>query len=197
MLRAVRTPVVAALALIAGVGIAACGSGPTLPALSRADVDAALSVAPTTPWPRPAKALEAQAGQLLAKPDDDAVRRLDQIVRSLRGTPVVVNVWGEWCGPCKKEMPVFQRVALAQRGKVVFLGVATYGDRGDAEAYLRTKMAIPYTSLRDGPGDVTKATGIGGVPKTIFYDRNGKRLVHQGPYETEADLEADIRRYAS
>lgn len=165
-------------------------------ALSPAQVQAALAK-PATGLSAEARRLESAAGTVLAGSGDDAPAQLDATLAKLRGTPVVVNLWGDWCVPCKKEMPVLQREALAQRGKVVFLGVATLSTRGRSEAYLRDKIAMPYPSLLDNPGKLNKGTGIDTVPKTFFYDRAGKRFVHQGPYASQADLEADIARYAS
>src|SRR5688572_7547669 len=48
---------------------------------------------------------------------------LDARLKDLRGYPVVVNIWGSWCAPCREEFPVFQRVAIARGKEVAFLGV--------------------------------------------------------------------------
>ena len=40
----------------------------------------------------------------------------------LRG-PMVVNVWGSWCGPCKKEMPVLRAFHERAKDKVQLIGV--------------------------------------------------------------------------
>lgn len=181
---------------VCGFALAGCGGdAPEVTALSRAEVQAELAK-PATGLTPAAERLERAAGTVLPGSGDAAPAQLDAELRRLRGTPVVVNLWGDWCVPCKKEMPIFQRTALAQRGNVVFLGVATLSTRDKSERYLATKIAMPYPSLLDDPGDLNRGTGIDSVPKTFFYDRAGKRTVHQGPYETQADLEADIARYA-
>src|SRR5205823_3845742 len=58
---------------------------------------------------RPTRAINATHAGLLpmtttALPSltSDEFRRL---VTQLRGTPVVLNVWGSWCGPCREEGP--------------------------------------------------------------------------------------------
>src|SRR3712207_6901358 len=37
------------------------------------------------------------------------LERFDAELRRLRGTPVVVNLWAAWCGPCRFEIPFLQR----------------------------------------------------------------------------------------
>ena len=44
-------------------------------------------------------------------------------VESLRG-PLILNVWGSWCGPCKQEMPYFVDFHHQANGKVQLLGIA-------------------------------------------------------------------------
>ncbi|HEU0129481.1 MAG TPA: TlpA disulfide reductase family protein [Mycobacteriales bacterium] len=68
---------------------------------------------------------------------------------SLRGTPVVVNVWGSWCAPCKTEQPVLNRVAAATAGRVRFVGIdIREGGRPAAKQHL-ARYGVTYPSLYD------------------------------------------------
>ncbi|MBR2484294.1 MAG: redoxin domain-containing protein, partial [Oscillospiraceae bacterium] len=50
------------------------------------------------------------------------------------GTPVVLNFWASWCGPCKMEMPHFEEKSKALAGEVQFLMVnVTDGGRETVE----------------------------------------------------------------
>lgn len=187
-----------ALSLVGlSVLLSACGKEPAaaVPALTEEQVKAELSQ-PAPGATKPQVALERRADELIPGGKDPAATLQAQVDR-LRGTPVVVNMWADWCKPCKTEMPIFQRVALAQRGSVAFFGIAAETTQGKAEAYLRDRIAMPYPSIFDEFGKVNKGTGADSLPKTLFYDRAGKRFVHLGPYTTEADLLTDIERYAS
>ena len=114
----------------------------------------------------------------------------------LKGHPVVVNAWASWCGPCKLEFPVFQRVSARLGKEVAFLGLDVSDNRQDAEAYLK-KTPVPYPHLEDKDSRIVQKAGArGGLPTTIYYDADGERaFIHQGGYTEDADLLEDIRKY--
>ncbi|HEV2785386.1 MAG TPA: TlpA disulfide reductase family protein [Solirubrobacteraceae bacterium] len=192
MRRALQFLAFAALVAVLVIGLTQAGSadgedaasGPTLAELRRA-VEGA---------PPPLAALYAEANRVVPSDPADFRRRL----RSLRGYPVVVNVWGSWCGPCKLEFPYFQRAAQQLGRRVAFLGVNVIDNRANAERFL-AERPVPYPSLEDGNARISQETAPGarGAPITVFYDARGRRSsVHQGGYKSEQDLIADIRRYA-
>jgi cytochrome c biogenesis protein CcmG/thiol:disulfide interchange protein DsbE len=142
--------------------------------------------------PAPLAAIHRQANQILPGAREGLRTRLE----TLRGHPAVVNIWAAWCGPCRAEMPVMQRVSLDLGRQVAFLGVDLKDNRDAATTFLR-KIPVTYPSYEDPSGQVYNAERLVGVPSTLFFDRRGKQtFVHQGPYFTRADLVKDIRRYA-
>ncbi len=82
------------------------------------------------------------------------------------GTPVLVDFWAEWCGPCKQIAPALEELASEMGGKVVVAKLnidenpttpAKYGVRG-----------IPTLMLFKG-GEVT-ATKIGALPRGKLFE---------------------------
>jgi cytochrome c biogenesis protein CcmG/thiol:disulfide interchange protein DsbE len=167
---------------------AGSGSGPPKPRQPTAsEVRRALAGAP----PQLA-ALHRQANDFLP----GQRKGLDARLRALRGHPVVVNIWAAWCGPCRAELPVLQSAALRHGRRVAFVGVDLKDDRGSAARLLR-QIPLTYPSYEDPVGKIFTGYRLQGTPSTVFYDAAGKQtFVHQGPYFQQADLEADIRRYA-
>jgi cytochrome c biogenesis protein CcmG, thiol:disulfide interchange protein DsbE len=47
----------------------------------------------------------------------------ERLLYELRGTPVVVNIWASWCGPCRTETPILVDAAEQYGARVQFLGV--------------------------------------------------------------------------
>ncbi|HET8862993.1 MAG TPA: TlpA disulfide reductase family protein [Solirubrobacterales bacterium] len=143
--------------------------------------------------PAPLAALHRQANDLLPGGRD----AYEQRIAALRGYPVVVNVWASWCGPCRFEFPHFQQAAADYGKRVAFLGIDSE-DSDDAASTFLAEAPVPYPSYTDPDKDV--ADGIGaslGLPDTAFYDRRGELVyLKQGPYDDEAELRADIKRYA-
>ena len=186
--------ILAALALVAvlAIGIAQGGGGGDEPS-GKASGDLAELKRGLAGAPPPLAALHGRANQL--EPDADK-ERYEEVLASLKGYPVVVNGWASWCGPCKLEFPIFQRVAAREGKRVAFLGLNVSDNREEAEKFLG-KVPVPYPSLEDGDSRIAQQVGsLGGLPFTVFYDKNGKKFLHQGGYRSEADLLRDMKRYA-
>jgi len=143
--------------------------------------------------PAPLAALHRQANQLLPGGNE----AYEQRIADLRGYPVVVNVWASWCGPCRFEFPVLQKLSARYGKKVAFLGVNSEDSEDAAGTYLREEP-VPYPSYSDPGKDIFEAIGASvGLPDTAFYDSSGKLVyLKQGPYSENSELEADVRRYA-
>ncbi|MGH2655759.1 MAG: TlpA family protein disulfide reductase [Actinomycetota bacterium] len=110
------------------------------------------------------------------------------LLRELRGTPVVVNIWGSWCPPCFVEAPDLARVAREFEGRVQFLGVDILDDRRAAREFI-LRFDWPYPSVFDPGGEIRDRLGYIGQPITVIYDRRGDVA-----FEWTGTITADILR---
>jgi thiol-disulfide isomerase/thioredoxin len=143
--------------------------------------------------PAPLAALHRQAGRLIPGGTDAYEKR----IAALRGYPVVANVWASWCGPCRFEFPVLQKLSARYGKRVAFIGIDSQDSDAAASTFLE-EAPVPYPSYTDPDGKIADSLGASlGLPDTAFYDSTGKLVyLKQGPYANNSDLEADVRRYA-
>lgn len=97
-----------------------------------------------------------------------------ELLGQLRGTPVVVNVWASWCGPCEREAPLLSAASREHRD-VQFLGVDIQDSREGAEAFI-AEHGLPYPSVFDPSAAIRTDLGSIGQPVTAFYDARGTQV---------------------
>jgi putative thioredoxin len=95
----------------------------------------------------------------------------DVVERSMT-TPVLLDFWAAWCGPCKTLGPVLERLAEAYGGAFVLGKVDS--DREQDLAYAFGVQGIPFCALVEGGRPVDAFTGA--LPEAEvkrFLQRNG------------------------
>jgi putative thioredoxin len=78
----------------------------------------------------------------------DATFQRDVLDRS-KTTPVVVDLWATWCGPCKTLGPILEKVVKATGGKVVLAKIDVDKNPGVARAFQVQSIPAVY-ALKDG-----------------------------------------------
>lgn len=137
-------------------------------------------------------ALHKQASQIVG--GDPALMRR---IHSLRGYPIVVNVWASWCIPCQEEFKLFAAAAYEYGKRVAFLGANADDTSGDAKAFLQEHQ-VSYPSYSVSTSQLGSLAQIEGLPTTIFINKQGKVVgVHSGQYDSAGVLDTDISTYAS
>ena len=97
-------------------------------------------------------------------------------LQDFAGRVVVINVWGQWCAPCRSEMPQLQQVYDATRDDgVAFLGIDVRDNDIDAPRDFITDRKITFPSIYDPA--MRTMIAFGGrypatvIPSTIVLDR--------------------------
>ena len=93
----------------------------------------------------------------------------------LEGKVVLVNFWATWCGPCRVEMPGFERVYQDHRDRgFVILGLST--ERGEREkvADYADRRGVTYPIAISTPALENAFGGLRGLPTSFLVDRDGK-----------------------
>jgi thiol-disulfide isomerase/thioredoxin len=120
-------------------------------------------------------------------------------ITSWRGHVVVINFWGSWCVPCRKEAPVLRRVAGDTRSRGVhFVGIDIRDNPAAGLAFER-QYHIPYPSISD-PGNLIAArfgtAAPAATPSTYILDGSGRIAWAWFGATTYAQLELAVTEVA-
>ena len=102
--------------------------------------------------------------------------------------PAIINVWGSWCEPCKKELPHFSEFFQSMNPQIQLIGVDVEEKSAeDGRMFARTH-GINWPNLYDEKGTTRKYFGMG-VPVTWFIGSNGEVLYKKvGPIKSTEEL---------
>ena len=119
--------------------------------------------------------------------------KFDALLAQLKGTPVVVNIWASWCGPCRTEAPLLSAAARRYGHQVQFVGVDIL-DQIQAATSFTNEFHIPYPSVFDPTGAIKTELGFLGQPDTIFFDAAGNKVTTLSGPLTAQTLNSGIQR---
>jgi thiol-disulfide isomerase/thioredoxin len=176
------------------VGLSQAGSKTEEPpaAATQEEFDLDAAKAKLAGAPAPLAELHAQSSQLL----DGGVPAFKRRLAELKGTPVVINKWASWCGPCRAEFPAFQELATARGKEIAFVGVNAHDSGNKARDFL-AEYPIPFPSYVDPDEKIARAIKApANYPITVFVDAKGETaFIHQGGYTSTEQLAADVEQY--
>lgn len=126
----------------------------------------ALAVAPAGPAPK------FQLASMAGKPVS-----LDQY----KGQVVMLNFWASWCGPCRAEMPILEKLHAKYKPMgFTMIGVNVEPDSAEAAKWLKA-TPVTFPILFDTKSEVSKLYSVQSMPSTVIIDRKGNlRWLHRG-----------------
>ena len=72
-----------------------------------------------------------------------------EVIEKSKTTPVLVDFWASWCGPCMMLGPTLEKIAKEYEGKMILAKAATDDNKDAATKY--GVMSIPAVKLfKDG-----------------------------------------------
>jgi len=108
----------------------------------------------------------------------DAVKLSD-----LRGSPVLINFWATWCGPCKEEMPLIVEQHNWNKGhglRVLAIDSVAFDNLDDIQKFVG-QYKITFDVLLDEEDQISSNWAINGLPSSFFIKPDGTiAKVHVG-----------------
>jgi thiol-disulfide isomerase/thioredoxin len=130
-------------------------------------------------------AVIANAGALPPAPSASATTPAPQpptlSLHDLQGKPVLLDFWASWCGPCREETPIVNKVAARFKDRgLVTVGVNTGDEEPSARAWAM-QNGISFPIVFDRVNAAAKAYNVDNLPTLVLVSKTGKILaVHTG-----------------
>jgi thiol-disulfide isomerase/thioredoxin len=98
-----------------------------------------------------------------------------------KGQVVMINFWASWCGPCRTEMPILEKLSAKYKPMgFAMIGVNVEPDSRVAADWLKV-TPVTFPILFDTKSEVSKLYSVSSMPSTVIVDRKGNlRWKHVG-----------------
>ena len=115
-------------------------------------------------------------------------------ISTLKG-PLILNVWGSWCGPCKEEIPIFRTFYAKAKSQISLLGVDVEEARTSEGINFVIANGMTWPNVYDPDGRTRGYFGPG-VPVTWFIAVDGTVMYKKiGVIDNEQELRDLTAKY--
>jgi thiol-disulfide isomerase/thioredoxin len=153
-------------------------------------------VAPVQPPTNPEPEVEANTFEMMPELPMLTERLREREIKSLdnstfrlsdfMGKVVVINIWASWCGPCRREVPEYEKVRKEYAGRAVeFIGLTAEDPLTAANRVNKFVRDVKF-GFRLGWADRelahTLMNGKTAIPQTLVIDADGRAIKHWTGY---------------
>jgi len=97
----------------------------------------------------------------------------DVRLTELRG-PLVINLFAQWCGPCRAELPYYQQLHEQGADEVRVLGIDYLDTQPSGALELAEETGVSFPLLADPSGVLRSELRVRGLPGVVFVDEEGR-----------------------
>ncbi len=112
-------------------------------------------------------------------------------VADFAGKVVVVSFWASWCGPCRKELPVLDRLQVAGKGHIQVIAV-NIEERAVFRKVIKALEGLHVMLANDRNDRSQSVYQVKAIPQMVIIGRDGRILsIHRGYGEDTIDSIVD------
>jgi thiol-disulfide isomerase/thioredoxin len=110
-----------------------------------------------------------------------------------KGSPILIDFWATWCGPCRAEAPIIDRMSQRYKDRgLVVVGMNTSDEAGMAESWVKANH-ISFPIAYDDGNRAARAFGVDSLPTLVVISKSGKIAAIRQGVTSDDDLDRIIR----
>jgi peroxiredoxin len=111
---------------------------------------------------------------------------------SMRGSVIVLDFWATYCGPCKQELPVLDKVGEDYKSKSVQVWGISFDDEPSVIEKWMAANHVKFRTMIDPEAKTADQYEIHGIPAIVVIGRSGKVVSHYDGTQPEESLRSAI-----
>jgi thiol-disulfide isomerase/thioredoxin len=115
-------------------------------------------------------------------------------LRGQRGKVVMLDFWATWCGPCRIQMPMVEKLHHELKSKGLVVYAINQGESAETARRYLTRNKYTATTLLDPSAEVGKTYSVAGIPTLVVIDRQGKIAAHYIGVRSEEVLRDALKK---
>ncbi len=120
---------------------------------------------------------------------------MDVSLASLKGSYVAIDVWATWCGPCKKQSPLFEKMAEKYKEyPIKFLALSIDENRNAWNSYIASNTSQILQWRANDMRKMDSLYGIDAIPRFMLIDPQGRFVNAQLPMPDNPNFEVLLRQ---
>lgn len=119
--------------------------------------------------------------------------KLEVYIQASTGKIKIINFWATWCGPCVKELPLFEQINRTYKNDTEVLLVSLdFSDQMESRVIpfvekqeLSAKVILLSDDDYNSWIDKVDPSWSGSIPATLFIKRDGKKIFFGKKFEND------------
>jgi thiol-disulfide isomerase/thioredoxin len=113
----------------------------------------------------------------------------------LRGKYVVIDVWATWCGPCRIQSPIFEKMAEKYKEQpITFLALSVDESLPAWQRHQQMNKSKVVQWRADGMQELSRLYGVDAIPRFLLIDPQGRFVNANMPMPSDANFEVLLRQ---